>query len=385
MISRVLLWFFYDFTEKFQLEFLTIHFLYWIMRKILFKAAGLKNMDKKIIEIKKNALDKIKVADDSKTLEELRIHYLGKKGEFTSILKMLGELPAEKRPLFGAKVNEAKIEIEDAIKNSLKELKNRELNEVFLKEKIDITLKGRIPAAGTRHPLLAVQDQIEDIFLGMGFDISEGPEIESEYYNFEALNIPASHPVRDAQDSLFVMKNNLLLRTQTSPVQIRTMEKKHPNPIRSIFPGKVFRRDMFDASHSPQFHQVEGLVIDRDVKFSDLIGVLELFAKRMFGEEFTTRVRPGFFPFTEPSAEVDVSCIICMGKGCPTCKNSGWLEILGSGSVHPKVLKFGGYDPEVFTGYAFGMGVERIAMLKYGVHDIRFFFENDMRFIEQFR
>jgi phenylalanyl-tRNA synthetase alpha chain len=218
----------------------------------------------------------------------------------------------------------------------------------------------------------------------MGFTISEGPEIENEYYNFEALNIPASHPARDSQDTLYI-DSNLLLRTHTSPVQIRTMQKMKPNPIRAIFPGKVFRRDACDASHSPQFHQVEGLLVDKDVKFSDLIGVLELFSKKMFGEKAKIKLRPSFFSFTEPSAEVDVSCFICGGKGCSSCKHSGWLEILGSGTVHPNVLRAGGYDPEVFTGYAFGLGVDRITILKYGITDIRLFYENDIRFLHQFR
>ncbi len=342
-------------------------------------------MEEKIIEIKKRALDKIKLVKDSKNLEDIRINYLGKKGELTSLLKMLGDLPKEERPKFGEKVNKAKDEIDDAIKLASLEIKKKELNEQFYKEKIDITLQGRVPRIGSRHPIRAIVDQMEDIFLGMGFNIEEGPEVENEYYNFEALNIPETHPARDAQDTLYLNKNNLLLRTHTSPVQIRTMEKLCPNPIRAIFPGKVFRRDTSDASHSPQFFQIEGLLIDKNVKFSDLIGVLELFAKKMFGEDREIRVRPGFFPFTEPSAEVDVSCIMCGGKGCGTCKNSGWLEILGSGAVHPNVLKFGGYDPEVFSGYAFGMGIDRIAMLKYRIPDIRLLYENDVRFLHQFR
>lgn len=341
-------------------------------------------MESQIKEIKEKALKEINNIKDSKTLEDFRIQFLGKKGELTSLLKMLGTLSAEERPVIGAKVNELRDEIENTIKDASLNIKRRELDEKFSSEKIDITLKGRVPQIGGRHPLRVIMDQIEDIFLGLGFSIAEGPEIESEYYNFDALNIPVTHPARDAQDTLY-LKNGLLLRSQTSPVQIRTMEKMSPNPIRIISPGKVFRRDTPDASHSPQFIQVEGLIVDKNVKFSDLTGVLELFAKKMFGEERKIKLRPSFFPFTEPSAEVDVSCFICNGKGCSTCKGSGWIEILGSGTVHPNVLKYGGYDPEVFTGYAFGMGVERIALLKYGIPDIRFLYENDVRFLHQFR
>lgn len=342
-------------------------------------------MEEKINNIKNHALHKIKEVKSSKELEDIRIHFLGKKGELTSLLKMLGTLPKEERPKFGEKVNKAKNEIEDVIKNASLDIKKKENDKQLYKEKIDITLKGRIPRAGSRHPMRVILDQMEEIFLGLGFNIEEGPEIETEYYNFEALNIPDTHPARDAQDTLYLYKSNLLLRTHTSPVQIRTMEKLCPKPIRAIFPGKVFRRDTSDASHSPQFFQVEGLLVDKDVKLSDLIGVLELFVKEMFGQDREIRVRPGFFPFTEPSVEIDVSCIICGGKGCGTCKNSGWLEILGSGTVHPNVLKFGGYDPERFSGYAFGMGIERIAMLKFGIPDIRLFYENDVRFLHQFK
>ncbi len=341
------------------------------------------NINEKIINIQKDALNEIKSAKESKKLEDIRINYLGKKGELTSILKMLGTLTKEERPVVGDKVNRLRVEIEEALNGAVMQLKKAETDVKFESEKTDLTLKGRVQKYGRRHPLQAIFDEVEDIFLGMGFSIAEGPEIEKEYYNFEALNMPASHPARDSQDTLYYNKE-LLLRTQTSPVQIRTMEKMAPDPVRVICPGRVFRRDAIDATHSPQFHQIEGLVVDKNVKFSDLIGALEVFIKKMFGEERKIRLRPGFFPFTEPSAEVDVSCIICGGSGCPACKNNGWLEILGSGSVHPNVLKAGGYDPEIFTGYAFGMGVERIAMLKYGIPDIRMFFENDIRFLHQF-
>jgi len=341
-------------------------------------------MQDSINKIKINALLEIEKANDSKRLDEIRIQFLGKKGELTGILKTLGSLSADERPKIGAIVNTVRNEIENELNRALDKIKGYELNKQFENEKIDITLKGRAPFTGTRHPLRVIFDDMEEIFLGMGFTIAEGPEIENDYYNFEALNIPASHPARDAQDTLY-FDNNLLLRTHTSPVQIRTMEKMNPDPIRAIFPGRVYRRDTIDATHSPQFHQVEGLIVDKNVKFSDLIGVLELFVKKMFGEDRKIRLRPGFFPFTEPSAEVDVSCIMCGGKGCGVCKNSGWLEILGSGTVHPNVLKYGGYDPEIFTGYAFGMGVDRIAMLKYRIPDIRLLYENDIRFLHQFR
>ncbi|MBN2547029.1 MAG: phenylalanine--tRNA ligase subunit alpha [Spirochaetes bacterium] len=341
-------------------------------------------MNEKIIKIQKDALNEIKSSKDSKNLEDIRINYLGKKGELTSLLKMLGSLTKEERPVIGGRVNKLREEIEDALNSALIRLKKAETDKKFESEKVDLTLMGRIHKYGHRHPLQAIFDEVEEIFLGMGFSIAEGPEIESEYYNFEALNMPASHPARDSQDTLYFNKE-LLLRTHTSPVQIRTMEKMAPGPVRVICPGRVFRRDTIDATHSPQFHQIEGLVVDKDVKFSDLIGALEVFIKKMFGEDRKIRLRPGFFPFTEPSAEVDVSCIICGGTGCPACKHNGWLEILGSGTVHPNVLKAGGYDTEIFTGYAFGMGVERIAMLKYGIPDIRLFFENDIRFLHQFR
>lgn len=342
------------------------------------------DLNKKMQEIEANALKEIKNAKDSKILEEIRIKYLGKKGELTSLLKLIGSLSKEERPLFGEKINKLREKIENELSTFLATIKNKELEKEFEKNKVDITLRGRVPKIGERHPLQIIFDEVEDIFLGLGFSIAEGPEIETDYYNFEALNMPKSHPARDSQDTLYI-NETLLLRTQTSPVQIRTMEKYAPNPVRIICPGRVFRRDTMDATHSPQFHQIEGLLVDKDVKFSDLIGVLEIFVKKMFGEDRKIRVRPGFFPFTEPSAEIDVSCIICGGKGCPACKNNGWLEILGSGAVHPDVLKAGGYDPEIYTGYAFGMGVERIAMLKFGIPDIRLFFENDIRFLQQFR
>lgn len=344
----------------------------------------MENLVQKLKNIELSALNEIKNAKSSKEIDEIRIKYLGKKGELTSLLKLVGTLTKEERPIFGEKVNKSRELIENTLNQALTEIKKKELENEFLKNKVDITLKGRIYKVGHKHPLQIIFDEVEEIFLGLGFTIAEGPEIETDYYNFEALNMPKTHPARDSQDTLYI-NETLLLRTQTSPVQIRVMEKNAPNPVRIICPGRVFRRDTMDATHSPQFHQIEGLLVDKNVKFSDLIGVLEIFAKKMFGEERKIRVRPGFFPFTEPSAEIDVSCMLCGGVGCPSCKNNGWLEILGSGCVHPDVLRAGGYDPEVFSGYAFGMGVERIAMLKFGIPDIRLFFENDVRFLHQFK
>jgi phenylalanyl-tRNA synthetase alpha chain len=340
-------------------------------------------MTDQINKIKNESLNEIKNANDSKTLEDIRIKYLGKKGELTSLLKSLGTLSAEERPKAGALVNEAKSFLENEINTCLDRIKSNELNSKLISEKIDITLPGRINKTGTKHPIRIVMDQIEDIFLGMGFDISTGPEIDTDYNNFKAMNFQDDHPARDAQDTLYV-NEKVLFRTHTSPVQARTMQNMAPNPIRTICPGKVFRRENIDATHGFQFYQVEGLLVDKGVKFSDLIGILDLFVKKMFGEEHTIRLRPSFFPFTEPSAEVDISCIFCGGKGCSFCKHSGWIEILGSGAVHPNVLRMGGYDPEIYSGWAFGMGPERIALLKYRINDIRLTFENDVRFLHQF-
>ncbi len=341
-------------------------------------------MKEQVIALKNEALESIKNITHSKDLEDIRIKYLGKKGELTSILKQLGTLSADERPVVGGMVNEIKNEIENIINETLKKLVNKELNEKLVNEKIDITLDGRKTHSGVKHPLRIVLDEIEEVFLGLGFDIAEGPEIESDYYNFKAMNFEDDHPARDAQDTLYVNKE-VLFRTHTSPVQARTMKLKCPDPIRVICPGRVFRRDAIDPTHSPQFHQIEGLVVDKNVKFSDLIGTLELFAKRMFGDNMKIRLRPSFFPFTEPSVEVDVSCIFCGGKGCSFCKQSGWLEILGAGSVHPNVLRMGGYDPDIYSGFAFGMGLERITELIYQINDIRYFFENDIRFLHQFK
>ena len=315
-------------------------------------------------------------------LEEVRVRFLGRQGALTQLLRSLGTLPATERPLVGAAANEAKRELEALLEGRLVQAREAERASARRQQRLDLTLPGRRPPLGAVHPLSLVHDEIVAIFGGLGFSVAEGPEIETDYYNFEALNIPSDHPARDMQDT-FYLPGGLLLRTHTSPVQIRTMLGKRP-PVRIVVPGRVHRRDIPDASHSPVFHQVEGLAVDRNVTMADLKGTLELFAREMFGPRSRIRFRPSFFPFTEPSAEVDVVCFLCGGDGCRVCKQSGWLEILGSGMVHPRVLKNVGYDTEEVTGWAFGMGIERIAMLKYGVDDIRLFYENDVRFLAQF-
>jgi phenylalanyl-tRNA synthetase alpha chain len=335
----------------------------------------------KVYDIRKSALD---ACDQARTVQELndaKVKFLGKKGELTTILRSTGQLPHEERPLFGKLVNEVRDELELLWLKREQDLFNAEEKQRLLAEGLDITLPGRTIERGTIHPITRVIDETKKIFMHMGYEIVEGPEIEWDYYNFEALNIPPDHPARDMQDTFFIAEK-LLLRSQTSPVQIHTMESKQP-PIRILAPGKVYRSDS-DITHSPMFHQVEGLVVDRGITFADLKGTLQLFAERMFGPHTKIRLRPSYFPFTEPSAEVDVSCIICKGEGCRVCKDTGWLEILGSGMVHPHVLSQVGYDPKEVTGFAFGVGVERMAMLKYGIHDIRLLFENDIRFLQQF-
>jgi phenylalanyl-tRNA synthetase alpha chain len=320
-------------------------------------------------------------ASTSADLEQLRVRYLGRQGRLTLLLRSLGTLPARERPLVGAAANEAKRELEALLDLRLGETREAERRQERARQRLDLTLPGRRPPLGARHPLTRVQDEIVAIFLGLGFAVAEGPEVEDDYHNFEALNIPRDHPARDMQDT-FYLSEDTLLRTHTSPVQIRTMQTQRP-PVRIICPGRVYRRDA-DITHSPMFHQVEGLAVDRNVSMADLKGTLELFAREMFGPRSKIRFRPSFFPFTEPSAEVDVLCFRCGGSGCRVCKQSGWLEILGSGMVHPQVLRNVGYDPEEVTGWAFGMGIERIAMLKYGVDDIRLFFEDDVRMLRQF-
>ncbi len=341
-------------------------------------------MKEELLALKKQAVADMELAKTPEALKDLRVKYLGKKGPMTEILRGMGALPAVERPKIGKVVNEIKKELETALTEKGKELEKQVLEARLSQEKIDITLPGRRPAAGHLHPLTLTLREIKKIFMRMGFDVMEGPEIENDYFNFEALNLPKDHPARDMQDTFYIT-NEFLLRTQTSPVQARTMQSQKPNtPIRMIAPGTVYRND-YDATHSPMFHQVEGLVIDKHISLADLKGTLETFCKEMFGSSVEIRLRPSYFPFTEPSAEVDISCVICGGKGCRVCKNSGWLEILGSGMVHPHVLEMSGYDPKIMNGYAFGMGVERIAMLKYGIDDLRLFFENDLRFIEQFK
>ncbi len=339
-------------------------------------------MKQELENLRAEAIKDIQSLNDSGSLNEIRVKVLGKKGTLTSILRGMGGLSQEERPIIGELANRIRAEIETVLDERVRIIESHEQSQRLAKEEIDILLPGRKPKQGHAHPLQLVLEEIEDVFLGMGFAIAEGPEIETDYYNFEALNLPKNHPARDMQDSLYITPETLL-RTHTSPVQIRTMERLHPNPIRIIAPGRVYRRDALDASHSPMFHQIEGLVVDEGITFGDLKGVLTLFAKKLFGAERQVRFRPSFFPFTEPSAEVDVSCS-CAGKGCRVCKGSGWLEILGSGSVNPAVLKMSNYDPDRVSGFAFGMGVERIAMLKYGINDIRLFYENDMRFLSQF-
>jgi phenylalanyl-tRNA synthetase alpha chain len=340
-------------------------------------------MREQLTAMRREALAEFSQTDGVESLNEFRVKYLGKKGSLTAVLRGLGALSAEERPLIGQVVNEIRAELEGLISARATELKTAELNDRLASERIDVTLPGRSRQLGHKHPLTLTLNRIKAIFMRMGFEIADGPEIESDYYNFEALNLPKDHPARDMQDSFYITEE-ILLRTHTSPVQIRTMQAAEPNqPIRVIAPGKVYRRD-YDATHSPMFHQVEGLVVDKGIRFSDLKGTLQLFAREIFGADVNIRLRPSFFPFTEPSAEVDVSCVICKGKGCRVCKGTGWLEILGSGMVHPRVLEMSGFDPNKVSGFAFGMGVERIAMLVYGIDDLRLFFDNDSRFLRQF-
>ncbi len=338
--------------------------------------------DPRVERIRADAARDVGAAATSADLESVRVKYLGRHGEITQLLRSLGAVPAAERPEIGRQANDLKAAIEALVGDRLAAARDAERRQRLTATRLDLTLPGRCPLVGTLHPLTCVQDEAVQIFMSLGFSVAEGPEIESDYNNFEALNIPRDHPARDMQDT-FYLPDDTLLRTHTSPVQIRTMKAVRP-PLRFIFPGRVYRRDITDASHSPVFHQIEGLAVDRNVSMGDLKGTLELFAREMFGERSSIRFRPSFFPFTEPSAEVDVLCFLCGGGGCRVCKQSGWLEILGSGMVHPQVLRNVGYDPEEVTGWAFGMGIERIAMLKYGIGDIRLFFENDLRFLTQF-
>ncbi len=339
-------------------------------------------MKEKLEAIRQQTLASLNEADSQKALEELRVTVLGKKGALTELLRGMGALPAEERPKVGALVNQLRAELEQAITERATALEQAEKQARLAAEKIDVTMPGTQPAKGGLHPLNIVLENLIDIFQSMGFDVVDGPEVETDYYNFEALNLPEDHPARDMQDT-FYLSENLLLRTQTSAAQIRTMENRTP-PIRMICPGRVFRADEVDATHSPVFHQVEGLVVDKGITMCDLKGVLEQLAHEIYGSDTKVRFRPSFFPFTEPSVEVDVSCSACGGKGCRVCKGAGWIEILGAGMVHPKVLANCGIDPDVYSGFAFGIGLDRLTTTSYKISDIRLLFENDQRFLEQF-
>lgn len=331
--------------------------------------------------IKENALAAIESAQTLSQLESTRVEYLGRKGQLTLLLRSVGELPEAQRKQAGRILNEIKQEITSALDRRSADLESIQIHERLSRERIDVTLPGRKPRIGKIHPTHRVLRKIVEIFVGLGFSVVEGPEIETEYNNFDALNFPSWHPSRDEHDSFYVGKG-YLLRTHTSPAQVRVMQSQQP-PIRVIVPGRCYRRDQPDASHLISFFQIEGLYVDRDVSLADLKGTLTVFARELFGEKTRVRFRPHYFPFTEPSGELDISCLICQGKGCRLCKNTGWLEVLGCGMVHPNVFKNVGYDPKVVTGYAFGLGVERIAMLRYGISDIRLLYENDLAFLER--
>jgi len=339
-------------------------------------------MKEQLNAIYEKAIECIKDAEQIKDIDDLKVKFLGKKGELTGILKGMGKLSPEERPVIGELANKIRAEIEQKIDEAKKCFESMEQERKLKEESIDVTMPGKKCECGHKHPMSTVIDEICDIFIGMGYEVVEGPEVELDYYNFEALNIPANHPAKDEQDTFYV-NGDILLRTQTSPVQVRTMEKGNL-PIRMVCPGTVYRADEVDATHSPVFHQFEGLVIDKGITMGDLKGALEVFAKELFGKDVKVRFRPHHFPFTEPSAEMDVTCFACGGKGCRVCKGEGYIELLGCGMVHPKVLKMSGIDPEVYSGFAFGMGLERIAMQRYGITDLRLLFENDMKFLKQF-
>ncbi|MBN2852366.1 MAG: phenylalanine--tRNA ligase subunit alpha [Clostridia bacterium] len=339
-------------------------------------------MKQKLAEIVKQVEESVKSVTEAKDIEQLRVKYLGKKGELTLVLRGMGALTPEERPLIGKMANDVREKIEFLINDAFEKISENENIEKLKKEKIDVTMPGTKYTLGKKHPLTLVIEEIENVFLGLGYKIAEGPEVELDYYNFEALNIQEGHPARDEQDTFYISKE-VVLRTQTSPVQIRVMEKSEP-PIKIICPGRVYRSDAVDATHSPVFHQIEGLVVDKGITMADLRGTLEIFAKSMFGQDTKIRFRPHHFPFTEPSAEVDVSCWNCHGEGCKVCRGEGWVEILGAGMVHPKVLKNCGIDPEIYSGFAFGLGVERTAMGRFNIDDLRLLYENDVRFLNQF-
>lgn len=339
-------------------------------------------MKEQLSAIKAAAEARLKEAADLAELEQLRIKFLGKKGELTAAMKEMGKLSKEERPAMGKLANEVRSFVENALSEKAEALKKAAAAAKLKEETLDVTVPGKRPAYGKKHPLTTVLDDLKDVFIGMGFSIAEGPEVELDYYNFEALNIPKDHPARDTQDTFYI-DENIVLRTQTSPVQVRVMENQKP-PIRVIAPGKVFRSDTVDATHSPVFHQIEGLVVDKGITMADLKGTLEVFVKKLYGEDTKLRFRPHHFPFTEPSAEVDISCFNCGGEGCRICKGEGWIEILGCGMVHPKVLKNCDIDPEIYSGFAFGIGLERVTMFRYDIDDLRLFFENDIGFLKQF-
>lgn len=365
--------------------FLGRGFLFCVENKLSSKGTMTVNLKEKLEEIKKNGLEEIKQAENSNHINDVRVKLLGKKGSITEVLRGMRDLSAEERPKVGSFANKIRDELTEAITKKNEELEEKKLAKRLASETLDVTLPATEVKLGTPHVLVQVIDEIEKLFLGMGFQVVDGPEVEEDHYNFEMLNLPADHPARDMQDTFYITKQ-LLMRTQTSPVQARTMEVHDfaQGPLKMISPGKVYRRDTDDATHSHQFHQIEGLVIDKNITMGDLKGTLELIAKKVFGAEREIRLRPSYFPFTEPSVEVDVSCFKCGGAGCYVCKNSGWIEVLGAGMVHPNVLKMAGIDPEVYGGFAFGLGPDRFAMLKYGVDDIREFYLNDVRFLEQF-
>lgn len=339
-------------------------------------------MKEQLLSIKKAAEEKLSQLHTVQSLEDIRIRVLGKKGELTQVLRQMGSLSAEERPVIGALANDIRTAIENSIAEKRNELLKAEREQKLKDEVIDVTMAGKRPQIGGLHPITKVLEEVKDIFLGMGFSVAEGPDVELDYYNFEALNIPKEHPARDTQDTFYI-SDNVVLRTQTSPIQVRVMEKSRP-PIRIIAPGRVYRSDAVDATHSPVFHQVEGLVVDKGITMADLKGTLEQFLQTLYGREAKIRLRPHHFPFTEPSAEVDVSCFVCGGKGCRVCKGEGFIELLGAGMVHPDVLRRCNIDPDVYSGFAFGMGLERIVMRRMNIDDMRLLYENDIRFLKQF-
>ena len=340
-------------------------------------------MIKKIMALKEEAVSKINAVKSINELNETKALFLGKKSPLQEIMSKMRELSVEEKKEVGMKANEFKAAVEEAVSKKIEDLNNEEINKKLQSEAIDVTLPGKAFSSGSMHVLSKAIEEMEDIFIGMGYEIAEGPEVEEDLYNFEMMNLPKDHPARDMQDSFYITPN-ILMRTHTSPVQARTMLKAKGKPIKVVCPGKVYRRDSDDATHSHQFMQLEGLVVDKDITLSDLKGTLTTLFEKMLGEGTKVRFRPSYFPFTEPSVEVDVTCFKCGGKGCPLCKGNGWIEVLGAGMVHPNVLKMAGYDPEVYQGFAFGIGIERITMLKHGIDDIRLFYTNDPRFIKQF-